>query len=163
MRYKIIIAAMCFGMCGTLSAQSIYPGQHAGKMKKETIAPLQVKSFDLKDVRLLPSRFRENMMRDSAWMVSIDVNRLLHSFRTNAGVFAGREGGYMTVKKLGGWESLDCELRGHTAGHLLSAYGLMYAATGSDIFKLKGDSIVNVLADVQKLLEMVISALFRRN
>lgn len=88
MRYKIIIAAMCFGMCGTLSAQSIYPGQHAGKMKKETIAPLQVKSFDLKDVRLLPSRFRENMMRDSAWMVSIDVNRLLHSFRTNAGVFA---------------------------------------------------------------------------
>ena len=38
-------------------------------------------------------------------MTSIDVNRLLHSFRTNAGVFAGREGGYMTVKKLGGWES----------------------------------------------------------
>ena len=38
----------------------------------------------------------------------------------------------------------------------------MYAATGSDIFKLKGDSIVNVLADLQKLLEMVISALFRR-
>lgn len=152
MRYKIIIAAMCFGMCGTLSAQSIYPGQHAGKMKKETIAPLQVKSFDLKDVRLLPSRFHENMMRDSAWMASIDVNHLLHSFRTNAGVFAGREGGYMTVKKLGGWESLDCELRGHTAGHLLSAYGLMYAATGSEIFKLKGDSIVNGLTSVQEAL-----------
>ena len=63
-------------------------------------------------------------------MTSIDVSRLLHSFRTNAGVFAGREGGYMTVKKLGGWESLDCELRGHTTGHLLSAYALMYAATG---------------------------------
>ena len=75
---------------------------------------MKVKSFDLKDVRLLPSRFRENMMRDSMWMASIEVNRLLHSFRTNAGVFAGREGGYMTVKKLGGWESLDCELRGHT-------------------------------------------------
>ena len=75
---------------------------------------MKVKSFDLKDVRLLPSRFRENMMRDSVWMASIEVDRLLHSFRTNAGVFAGREGGYMTVKKLGGWESLDCELRGHT-------------------------------------------------
>ena len=116
------------------------------------MAPIQLESFDLKDVRLLPSRFRENMMRDSVWMVSIDVNRLLHSFRTNAGVFAGREGGYMTVKKLGGWESLDCELRGHTAGHLLSAYGLMYAATGSEIFKLKGDSIVNGLASVQEAL-----------
>lgn len=152
MKYKVTIAAVCLAAFSTLSAQSIYPGQHAGKMKIETSAPMSVESFDLKDVRLLPSRFRENMMRDSAWMVSIDVNRLLHSFRTTAGVFAGREGGYMTVKKLGGWESLDCELRGHTTGHLLSAYGLMYAATGSEIFKLKGDSLVNGLAEVQKAL-----------
>ena len=61
--------------------------------EKETVAPVRVESFDLKDIRLLPSRFRDNMLRDSAWMTSIDVNRLLHSFRTNAGVFAGREGG----------------------------------------------------------------------
>ena len=40
------------------------------------MAPMKVKSFDLKDVRLLPSRFRENMMRDSMWMASIEVNRL---------------------------------------------------------------------------------------
>lgn len=91
------------------------------------------------------------MDRDSVWMVSIDVNRLLHSFRTTAGVFAGREGGYMTVEKLGGWESLDCELRGHITGHILSAYSLMYAATGSEVFKLKGDSLVNGLSEVQKV------------
>ncbi len=89
------------------------------------------------------------MMRDSAWMVSIGADRLLHGFRTTAGVFAGREGGYMTVKKLGGWESLDCELRGHTTGHMLSALALMYAATGSDVFKMKGDSLVAGLAEVQ--------------
>ena len=152
MKCRTIITVLCLLASGTLSAQSIYPGQHAGKMKKETVAPLEVESFDLKDIRLLPSRFRENMMRDSAWMVSMDVNRLLHSFRTNAGVFAGREGGYMTVKKLGGWESLDCELRGHITGHLLSAYGLMYAATGSEVFKLKGDSLVKGLAEVQEAL-----------
>lgn len=152
MKCKSVVLAVCLGVAGTLSAQSIYPGQHAGKMKKEIVAPLKVESFDLKDVRLLPSRFRENMMRDSVWMASIETGRLLHSFRTHAGVFAGREGGYMTVKKLGGWESLDCELRGHTTGHLLSAYGLMYAATGSDLFKLKGDSLVNGLAEVQKTL-----------
>lgn len=152
MNYKTITFALCLGMAGTLAAQSIYPGQHAGKMKVETSAPVAIKGFDLKDVRLLPSRFRDNMLRDSAWMASIDVNRLLHSFRTNAGVWAGREGGYTTVKKLGGWESLDCELRGHTTGHLLSAYGLMYAATGSEIFKLKGDSIVTELGKVQDAL-----------
>lgn len=152
MNYKTITFALCLGMAGTLAAQSIYPGQHAGKMKVETSAPVVIKGFDLKDIRLLPSRFRDNMLRDSAWMASIDVNRLLHSFRTNAGVWAGREGGYTTVKKLGGWESLDCELRGHTTGHLLSAYGLMYAATGSEIFKLKGDSIVTELGKVQDAL-----------
>lgn len=135
-----------------VNAQSIYPGQHKTKMKMEVQAPIQVQSFELKDVRLLPSRFRENMERDSAWMVSISVDRLIHSFRTHAGVWAGLEGGYESLKKYGGWESLDCELRGHTTGHLLSAYALMYASTGSDIFKLKGDSILTGLAKVQDVL-----------
>lgn len=153
MRRKVTIMGWALlGSVASLTAQSVYPGQHVGKLKLETVAPVKVKSFDVKDVRLLPSRFRENLERDSAWMAAIEVNRLLHSFRTNAGVFAGREGGYMTVRKLGGWESLDCELRGHTTGHLLSAYGLMYAATGSEIFKLKGDSLVKGLSEVQQAL-----------
>lgn len=153
MNKKNLVVIAWLAVSTMMSAQSVYPGQHQGKMKKETVAPIRVQSFDLKDVRLLASRFRDNMLRDSAWMTSLDVNRLLHSFRTNAGVFAGREGGYMTVKKLGGWESLDCELRGHTTGHLLSAYALMYAATGSEIFKLKGDSLVNGLTEVQNALK----------
>lgn len=131
-------------------AQSVYPGQYEEKFNVKTCVPMAAECFDLQDVRLLPSRFRENMERDSAWMVSIATDRLLHSFRTTAGVYAGREGGYMAVKKLGGWESLDCELRGHTTGHLLSAYALMYAATGSEVFRLKGDSLVSGLAEVQQ-------------
>ena len=131
-------------------AQSVYPGQYEEKFNVKTCVPMAAECFDLQDVRLLPSRFRENMERDSVWMVSIATDRLLHSFRTTAGVYAGREGGYMTVKKLGGWESLDCELRGHTTGHLLSAYALMYAATGSEVFRLKGDSLVSGLAEVQQ-------------
>lgn len=131
-------------------AQSVYPGQYEEKFNVKTCVPMAAECFDLQDVHLLPSRFRENMERDSVWMVSIATDRLLHSFRTTAGVYAGREGGYMTVKKLGGWESLDCELRGHTTGHLLSAYALMYAATGSEVFRLKGDSLVSGLAEVQQ-------------
>lgn len=136
--------------CATMAcAQSVYPGIYGDKFKEGVKVPLAAESFELQDVRLLPGRFRDNMMRDSVWMVSIGVDRLLHGFRTTAGVFAGREGGYATVKKLGGWESLDCELRGHTTGHLLSALSLMYAATGSEVFKLKGDSLVAGLAEVQ--------------
>ncbi len=101
------------------------------------------KQFRLDEVKLLPSRFQENMKRDSAWIASIDVNRLLHSFRNTAGVFSSKEGGYMTVKKLGGWESLDCDLRGHITGHLLSAMANLQ-------MKAKADSLVQGLAEVQR-------------
>lgn len=150
--YITLALALAIGCLTPASAQSIYPGQHEGKLKVETSAPVRALSFDLKDVKLLPGRVRDNLERDSAWMVSIPVGRLLHSFRNNAGTFAGLEGGYESVKKLGGWESLDCDLRGHTTGHLLSAYGLMYAATGAEVFKLKGDSLVSGLAEVQDAL-----------
>lgn len=106
--------------------------------------------FQMNQVHLLPSRFQENMKRDSAWMMSVSVNSLLQSFRNTSGAFSSREGGYMTVKKLGGWEALDCDLRGHITGHLLSAYATLYAQTGSQAVKMKADSIVNGLAEVQQ-------------
>ncbi len=113
---------------------------------------VQCRPFPLDKVRLLPSRFQENFKRDSAWMMSIGVGQLLHSFRTVSGVFSGREGGYMTVARLGGWESLDCDLRGHTTGHLLSALATLYAQTKSATVKQKADSIVNGLNEVQRQL-----------
>lgn len=133
----------------TVVAQSVYPGAFDGKMKKRDVVEFRAKAFPLNDVRLLPSRFRDNLERDSAWMVSLPVASLVHSFQTTAGSWAGKEGGYMTVRKLGGWESLDCELRGHAIGHLTSAFALMYAATGENIFKQKGDSIITALKEVQ--------------
>lgn len=150
MWYFILVAASVVAFnCG---AQSVYPGQHSGKIKVETCVPCKAEAFDLDEVRVLPGRVHDNIRRDSAWMANIPVGRLLHAFKNNAGIFAGLEGGYESVKKFGGWESLDCDLRGHTTGHLMSAYGLMYAATGDNLFKLKGDSIVATLAEVQEAL-----------
>ena len=51
-------------------------------------AQTAVQPFALSDVKLLPSRFQRNMQRDSAWIVSIPVKSLLHSFRNTAGVFS---------------------------------------------------------------------------
>lgn len=113
------------------------------------IAVAQSCLFSLSNVRLLPSRFQENFKRDSAWIMSIPVNVLLHSFQTSSGAFTGKEGGYFTIRKLGGWESLDCDLRGHTTGHLLSALATLYAQTESAEVKAKADSIVNGLNEVQ--------------
>ena len=137
---------------GAATAQSIYPGVATELRKVSDKAPVKAVAFNMSDVRLLPSRFTENMKRDSAWMASISAKVMAHSFQNNAGVFADREGGYMTVRKLDGWESLDCDLRGHITGHLLSACAYMYAGTGSHVFKTKADSIVSILADVQAAL-----------
>lgn len=135
----------------TATAQSVYPHMFDSRMARPDVADAAVQYIEPGNVRLLPgSRMYENMQRDSAWLMSIGVDRLLHSFRTTAGVNAGREGGYMTVRKLGGWESLDCELRGHTTGHVLSALAMMYAYTGNDCYKLKADSLVSGLEIVRQ-------------
>jgi DUF1680 family protein len=144
----LMILNLQFVICN-LRAQSVYPGQHEGKMKVSNTAKIQVFSFDLKDIRLTDSPFKQNMKRTARWLTSLDVARLLHSFRTTAGVYAAREGGYDAVRKLGGWESLDCELRGHTTGHVLSALSYLYASTGDMTYKIKSDSIIDGLAAVQ--------------
>ena len=113
-------------------------------------------SFALNEAQLLEgSKWRDNQRLDSAWICAFPTQRLLHSFRTTAGVMSAVEGGYSgktRVEKLGGWESLDCDLRGHAIGHLLSAYALMYANTGSAIFKLKGDSLVSGIRECQQMI-----------
>lgn len=152
---KMLRGGMLALTCATAicaAAQSIYPGSADALLKVKNVPEMKAQAFPLSAVRLLPGRLHDNLSRDSAWMANISTKRLLHSFRNTHGVFAGLEGGYESVKKLGGWESLDCDLRGHTTGHLLSAYALMHAATGAEIFKLKADSLVDGLAEVQKAI-----------
>lgn len=150
----VIFSSLPFGegWGGALFAQSHYLGQHQDKLKLNETAPMKAYAFDMQDVKLLNSRFKENMERESEWILSIDVKRLLHSFRTNAGVYSGLEGGYDTVEKLAGWESMDCELRGHTTGHILSGLAMLYGSTGNETYKLKADSLVKGLAEVQEAL-----------
>lgn len=152
-KMKKITILLVFIFClQTAAAQSVYPGQHRDKTACPMNENIKVLSFDLKDVHLLDSPFKENMKRDSEWIMSLGTDRLLHSFRTSAGVYAGLEGGYTAVKKLGGWESLDCELRGHTTGHIMSALAYLYASTGDEAYRVKGDSIVSGLAAVQQTM-----------
>ena len=148
---KFILAAKTIAFTTFLSCHfpatvfSQYIGQSASD---QTIKPqIQVKaySFDLQDVKLLNSRFKDNMERDARWLLSIDNNRLLHSWRVNAGLPTH-------ARPLGGWEALDVELRGHTLGHVLSGLALMYAATRDTIYKNKADSLVRALGEIQQAL-----------
>jgi DUF1680 family protein len=107
--------------------------------------PLKVHAFPLEEVRLLDGPFKHAMELDQHYLLTLDVNRLLHNFRVNAGLPAN-------AQPLGGWEAPDCELRGHFVGHYLSACALMYASTGDKRFKEKGDAVVAGLAECQAKL-----------
>src|SRR5262245_33497290 len=101
--------------------------------------------FALQEVRLLDGPFKRAMELDQQYLLAIDVDRLLHNFRVNAGLPS-------SAKPLGGWEAPDVELRGHTAGHYLSALSLMYASTGDARFKARADALVRELATIQDAL-----------
>lgn len=148
---KILLSFLALGAVSHSNAQSIYPGTCDSLQAVPNVATIRAQAFPLSSVRLLPSRWRDNLERDSAWIMSLPVKSLVHSFQNTAGVWAGKEGGYMTVRKLGGWESLDSDLRGHCVAHLTSALALLYASTGCEAFRLKGDSIVSALRDVQAM------------
>ena len=76
------------------------------------------------------------MELDQKYLLALDVDRLLHNFRKNAGLPS-------SARPLGGWEEPKVELRGHFTGHYLSACALMYASTGDERFKSKGDQVVS--------------------
>jgi DUF1680 family protein len=105
-----------------------------------------VRPFPMKQVRLGQGPCTAAMEADRKYLHSLPPDRLLHTFRINAGLPS-------PAQPLGGWEAPDCELRGHYAGgHYLSAVALMYASTGDDDLKKNGDAVVAELAKCQKSL-----------
>ena len=102
-------------------------------------SPRAAEQFPLTDVRLLDGPFRDAMLRDQKYLLSLDPDRLLRNFRVNVGLPTD-------AKPYGGWESPTTELRGHSLGHYLSALSLMYASTGDEQFKQRADHIVAELA-----------------
>lgn len=106
-----------------------------------------LRPFPMKQVRLLDGPFKQHMEADRKYLHSLPTDRLAHTFRLNAGLASSAE-------PLGGWEKPDCELRGHFAGgHYLSAVALMYASTGDEDLKKKGDALVSQLGECQKALK----------
>lgn len=102
-----------------------------------------VKYFELKDVRLLDSPFKQAMQLNADWLLELQDTRLASDFYKNAGLTPPAE-------PYGGWETSG--ISGHTLGHVLTAFAQQYVATGDQRFKVKGDSLVDMLAVCQDKL-----------
>jgi uncharacterized protein len=111
----------------------------------EPKAAIVAHQFDLHDVRLLAGPMSEHLEQNRKYLLSLDVDRLVHNFRVNAGLSS-------KAQPLGGWEAPNCELRGHFTGHYLSACALMFASTGDVRVKEKGNQVVEALAECQRAL-----------
>jgi len=104
----------------------------------------KLRTFPLTEVRLGEGPFRDAREANVVYLKRLAVDRLLHTFRLNAGIAS-------TAKPLGGWEAPEGELRGHFIGHYLSACALGYAS-GDGELKRRGDAIVGGLAECQAKL-----------
>ena len=103
----------------------------------------EIASFSVSDVHINDGAFKKAEELDSKVIQSIDADRLLYTFRANAGI-ANPKG----VSQYGGWESSD--LRGHTMGHYLTAMSYRYAITSDVSIKANLNYVVNELANCQE-------------
>jgi hypothetical protein len=100
--------------------------------------------FPLASVRLSPGIFRDQEEINARYLDTLAVDRLLHTFRINAGISS-------SATPYKGWEDPTCELRGHFAGgHFLSAVALAYAGSANGDLKNRGDELVAGLAACQQ-------------
>jgi DUF1680 family protein len=121
--------------------------QKDGKPLSRERVPWKASPFPLKQVTLGDGPCKIAMEADRQYLRSLPPERLLHTFRINAGLTSSAE-------PLGGWEKPDCELRGHYAGgHYLSACALMYDSTGDEDLRKNATIVVAGLGKCQAALK----------
>jgi DUF1680 family protein len=108
-------------------------------------ASSRAQCFELDDVRLEAGPFAQASEWNIGYLKRLDPDRLLHVFRLNAGIAS-------SAQPLEGWESPQCELRGHFVGHYLSALAIAQASTGDAELRTRGRAMVKVLAECQAKL-----------
>jgi hypothetical protein len=137
-------------------APEIPPFQEPLSFTRVDVRP-KVRPFPMTQVRLLAGPFQDAADWNRGYMSRLPVDRLVRNFRVNAGLPTD-------AKAFGGWEQpnpsngpgqvlhRESELRGHFTGHFLSASAQLYASTGDQAAKAKGDEIVSELAKCQAKL-----------
>ena len=98
--------------------------------------PVQMESFDVKDVTLTPSAFKHAEEMDIRYLLGIDPDRLLAPYLKEAGL-KPKADNYTN------WENTG--LDGHIGGHYLSALTYMYASTGNQEIKGRLDYVISEL------------------
>lgn len=88
-----------------------------------------IQPFPLDNITLEPgSLFDKAMVLNTEYMVQLDADQLLHTFRLNAGMPSSAQ------PFTGSWEDPSCEVRGQFMGHYISACAMLVNHTGELAF-----------------------------
>jgi DUF1680 family protein len=103
---------------------------------------IMVRPFSITEVKLLDGPFKHAEEMNEKYLLSLEPDRLLHTFRLTAGIPT-------SAKQYGGWEEPKCELRGHAIGHYLSGCALAYQSSGNEKLKEQSAQVVAGMAECQ--------------
>jgi len=132
-----------------LSALALCTACTPSSQLKEEGSPLR--QFTANEVSLLSSDFDVRASWDHDFMLSLDVDRLLYFFLDEE----HRTG----LEPYGSWESLD--LKGHTAGHYLTAMSMLYAQTCEEAALQRVNRMVDGFEECQQRLGTGLITAFR--
>lgn len=99
-----------------------------------------MQSFSLGQVVLKDAYMSQRQEKVRTYLEEFDEERLLYSFRVQAGMRTDAE-------PLGGWEKPDCLLRGHFTGHFLSACAKFAYGQRNEKLKEKACRIIDILEE----------------
>ncbi|WP_044479075.1 beta-L-arabinofuranosidase domain-containing protein [Paenibacillus antibioticophila] len=108
----------------------------------------KVYAFNGQSVRLeADTEFGAAMNRSLEYLLSVDDDQMLYNFRIAANLDV------KGAKPMTGWDAPECNLKGHTTGHYLSALALAYDATGGNLaIKAKMDYMIAELGLCQNVM-----------
>ena len=117
--------------------------------EKEEPRPVEesVQPFELDRVRLTDDLFAANRDRGLKFLLSVEDDRMLYNFREAAGLDT------RGARPMLGWDAPECNLKGHTTGHYLSAIAIAFRGTGDLRFQRKTDYMVSELGKCQDAME----------
>lgn len=113
-----------------------------------------LRSIDKKNVKLLPSIFKERYDLNRKYLMSLKNQSLLQNFYLEAGIIIP---GLQVLHNPDtdeihwGWDAPTCQLRGHFLGHWLSAAASIFVTDNDYELKAKLDKIIDELMRCQEL------------
>ncbi len=144
----LTFSTVCFSWSQAIQSQSalVDPGQQnlavQTRLPEAALSPLSAGT-----VKLLPGLFRDRRELTKAYVNRLTTRNLLQNHMLEAGVRIDDP----SEKLHQGWEAPHYQLRGHFAGHWLSAAAHFAANDGDNLLKARTEDMVKQLAYFQQL------------